>query len=241
MRAVNYAMMRGKSAHRNPNHPFSIFINLAASVVVTLYFKNLRILRAAKGIGYHKTEFTGKYTFLVGYFQTYFWASQEPTYSKLRNLKLKVQDSTVGEYKKLAIIEKPLVVHIRLGDYKGIEAFGIPSQNYYDKSISELWKSGNYRKIWVFTNERAEAVKYLPEWVLEKCRWIPEIGGSAAQTLEVMRYGVGYVIANSTYSWWGAFLSYTPEPKVIAPNPWFKSMDSPELITPKYWKLHDAW
>ena len=99
----------------------------------------------------------------------------------------------------------------------------------------------DYGKIWIFTNEQEEAVHYLPEWVIENCRWIPEIGGSAAQTLEVMRHGVGYVIANSTYSWWGAFLSYTANPKVIAPTPWFHLMETPTLITPIFWKTIHAW
>jgi len=241
MRSINFAMIWGKSARRNPKHPFSILINFASSVVISVYFKSIRVLRAAEGVGYHKTDFKGRYTFLVGYFQTYFWASQEPTYSKLKNLRLRAEDLAIGEYKRLAVNEKPLIVHVRLGDYKGIESFGIPSQKYYEKAISELWGSGDYGKIWIFTNEQAEAVHYLPEWVIKNCRWIPEIGGSAAQTLEVMRHGVGYVIANSTYSWWGAFLSYTANPKVIAPTPWFKGEPSPLDIIPPSWETVEAW
>ncbi len=241
MRSVNFAMIWGKSARRNPKHPLSILINFASSLVVSIYFKSIRILRAAEGVGYHKTDFNRRYTFLVGYFQTYFWASQEPTYSKLKNLRLKVEDLAIEEYKRLAIDEKPLVVHVRLGDYKSIESFGIPSQKYYDEAISELWHSGDYGKIWIFTNEQDEAAQYLPGWVIENCRWVPEIGGSAAQTLEVMRYGAGYVIANSTYSWWGAFLSYTPNPKVIAPTPWFKGEPSPLDIIHPTWKTVKAW
>jgi hypothetical protein len=229
------------STSRNlPQQVKFMILSFASIRFSFLYRKPIFINYPRAETGYTNME-PGTGNFLVGYFQTYFWASQEPTYSKLKNLRLKVEDLAIEEYKRLAIDEKPLVVHVRLGDYKSIESFGIPSQKYYDEAISELWHSGDYGKIWIFTNEQDEAAQYLPGWVIENCRWVPEIGGSAAQTLEVMRYGAGYVIANSTYSWWGAFLSYTPNPKVIAPTPWFKAMDAPNLITPAYWKLKHAW
>jgi hypothetical protein len=69
---------------------------------------------------------------------------------------------------------------------------------------------------------------------------IPEIDRSPAATLEVMRFGAGYVIANSSFSWWAAFLSKKPDVEVIAPQPWFQGMDEPRDLIPPNWQRIEA-
>jgi hypothetical protein len=55
-----------------------------------------------------------------------------------------------------------------------------------------------------------------------------------------MRHGAAYVIGNSTYSWWAAALSYTKNPHVIAPRPWFYGQDEVPNLLPKDWKRVDG-
>lgn len=119
--------------------------------------------------------------------------------------------------------------------------FGIPGKDYYTDAISQQWSTGLYKKIWVFSDEPEVAVSHLPQQYLSQIRWIPEIDSSAAQTLEVMRLGAGFVIGNSTFSWWGAFLAYNSEAHVIAPRPWFKFGKSPQDLIPPGWKQIDAF
>lgn len=223
----------------NSSMPKRILFKVVESLLSLRFRKKIKIISPTNETGFQ--ELTKNGNFLVGYFHSYIWPSDPFVYKQLKELRLKVEDSAIDYYKKLAKSENPLVVHVRLGDYKQIESFGIPSQSYYEKSISSLWNSGKFKKIWIFTNEESEAVRYLPSWITEHARWIPEIGGSAAQTLEVMRLGYGYVIGNSTYSWWGAFLSYSDAPDVIAPSPWFKGMKSPNRLVPPHWSQMDAW
>ena len=44
------------------------------------------------------------------------------------------------------------------------------------------------------------------------------------------------IIANSTYSWWGAWLNDNQEKMVIAPNKWFRSNDINDRdLIPESW------
>jgi hypothetical protein len=104
-----------------------------------------------------------------------------------------------------------------------------------------MWESGDFKKIWVFSDEPALAQIQFSKILPEELRWIPEIDGSATKTLEVMRFGHGYVIGNSTFSWWGASLSYTNWAKVIAPDPWFKNLPTPHSLIPPNWETINPW
>ena len=61
------------------------------------------------------------------------------------------------------------------------------------------------------------------------------------EILNLMRYGSGYIIANSTFSWWAAYMSRCDDPIVVAPNPWFRGMPSPSHLIPDNWTTVEAW
>jgi hypothetical protein len=52
-----------------------------------------------------------------------------------------------------------------------------------------------------------------------------------------MRYGSSYIIANSSFSWWGAYLRKNQNAPVYAPNKWFKGMDDPDQLLPPDWRI----
>jgi hypothetical protein len=166
---------------------------------------------------------------------------QEPEVLQ-KMMSLCIEDSLeISNYKDLSRSECPLVVHIRLGDYVDHPQFGIPSKCYYKEALEQLWSSGKYKKIWLFSNDAKLALEYLPANLTNSIRVIPEIEFSAAKTLEVMRMGHGYVIGNSTYSWWAATLSYANTASVIAPHPWFAGMEDPIQLIPKNWQTISAF
>jgi hypothetical protein len=76
---------------------------------------------------------------------------------------------------------------------------------------------------------------------LSNARWFTDKNLNSAETLELMRCGKAYIIANSTFSWWGAMLSNSENPMVICPDRWFKSQAEPLHLIPKYWKRVPAW
>jgi hypothetical protein len=62
----------------------------------------------------------------------------------------------------------------------------------------------------------------------------------AAEVLLAMAHGAGFVIANSSFSWWAATLSGSRS--VVAPYPWFKGIPEPsEMVNPNWTREDSVW
>jgi hypothetical protein len=213
---------------------------LAGRIILSFHFRQKIKLMIAKGVGFSELGQSNGAQLLIGYFQTYHWASAPQVLEKLQSLELSVDSAKLQQYRDLASLEKPLVVHVRLGDYKNENNFGIPTRKYYTTAIQKQLESKKYGAIWLFSDELDEAQQILPNDLNMEIRLIPEVEESAAATLQVMRLGYGYVIANSTFSWWGAFLSFSKDSLVIAPAPWFRNSPEPAQLIPPHWTRCDA-
>jgi hypothetical protein len=209
------------------------FISKLASVLLSLKLHKRVIIWSATDVGFEQIPNSFNSQYLIGYFQTYrFVASKE-----VKNLlgSLYIVDKTIDDHKELANNETPLIVHVRLGDYLYESNFGVLSHNYYEQAISLMILKYNFKKIWVFSDDIENAKSYIPERFVVLCRWIDDRNDSAALTLEKMRLGSGYVIGNSSFSWWGAYLSHTISAPTVAPNPWFIGMKQPNELIPPNW------
>ena len=209
-------------------------------VLLSLHLRKRISLIICAGIGYSELPNPNRGQLLIGYFQSYRWASDPAVLEKLQRIELTSNSAPYREYQKIAEVEKPLVVHIRLGDYKNESDFGMLSEAYFSAAIQDQLKSEKYGAIWLFSDELEAAQQMLPKELPIKVRLIQEVDESAAATLQVMRFGHGYVIANSTFSWWGAFLSLNSDAKVIAPSPWFRNLPEPAQLIPPHWTRCDA-
>lgn len=209
---------------------------------ILLSFKigvRLRISQST-GVGYSVLRKIRDQALLIGYFQSYRWAGISHTFNSLRALKLENSSSEVMNYRILADQENPFAVHVRLGDYKTESAFGALTAKYYEAAISSLLQNREFGSLWLFSDELEVAKKLMPSNLPIPIRYVPMIDESSAATLEVMRLCKGYVIANSTFSWWGAFLSHTENAPVIAPKPWFRGIDDPIDLMPPHWILQET-
>ena len=54
------------------------------------------------------------------------------------------------------------------------------------------------------------------------------------EDLRLMLHCKHFIIANSSFSWWGAWLSNNPNKIVCAPKRWFRSADEGDIV-PKSW------
>lgn len=214
--------------------PINISIKFLSSLLSSIYFRGYRRLIYGRGLGYCEIKKIRGRQLFIGYFQTYFWACEDHVYETLMSLKPLHQSITFKSIQSKSEEESPLIVHVRRGDYEYESDFGLIGTVYYSNSISYQMNSGNYKKIWLFSDDLQKAMEVIPKKYLDQLRLIPsEL--SPSESLELMRYGQGYVIANSTFSWWAAFLSYSTGTKIIAPAPWFKGIEEPRDLIPKNW------
>jgi hypothetical protein len=208
---------------------------LVTSILISFNLRNLVWVRVCRGVGFDsKIKESRLNTFFIGYFQSYKWLEMARSKNNL-TFKLSHPSELVNSFNSLALTENPLVVHVRLGDYLVEGGFGTLDQSYYLKAISKAMELGDFGKIWMFSDDPLEAIKRLPNDLRLEVRVMPAFEESPATAMEVMRMGKGYVIANSTFSWWAASLSNQPEPVVIYPYPWFKLIESPLDLVPPNW------
>jgi len=131
-------------------------------------------------------------------------------------------------------------IHVRKGDYlkPPYEAYYAELNNdYYKKATSFLKQNYSNIKVYVFTDD--------PTWVEQNLDLgIPFELASGHKTnsmfedFQAMQSCKYHVIANSSFSWWTAWLSAHPNKKVVAPNNWFKNsqQDTVDLI-PQSWNI----
>jgi hypothetical protein len=116
--------------------------------------------------------------------------------------------------------EQSVSVHVRRGDYVGTKAFDICSINYYKNAIKYIASVKNDLKYYIFSDDI--------DWVKENFDFIEIcqlVDNSAYENsdywdLLLMSKCKYNIIANSTFSWWGAWLNQNPEKIVVVPEKW---------------------
>jgi Glycosyl transferase family 11 len=108
-------------------------------------------------------------------------------------------------------IHQTVFLHIRGGDYVNHPIHGVNLDRYYEKAIS-MFPTGT--RFSVFTNDRAYA---------ESKSFLRSISYSFVEENEIdalflMSQCAGGICANSSFSWWGAFLN--PTRRLVFPNRW---------------------
>lgn len=212
---------------------FNFLLTIFAKVMLSIHYREIIRLHVSSDAGHNSVDF--RKNLFIGYFQTYSYSNPEIEGEILQKITPRNLGKGYLELARKASSEHPLIVHIRLTDYLTEEKFGIPSYEYYQRAIETQWISGKYNKIWLFSDDLSAARDFIPKIFREHISEINLDEFDSAQTLNVMRLGFGYVLANSTFSWWAARLSNTRDALVIYPDPWFESMPSPKAMCPPNW------
>jgi hypothetical protein len=132
-----------------------------------------------------------------------------------------------------------VAVHIRRGDYvsspKTNQYHGTCSMKYYKDAVNKILFEIPNAKFFLFTDD-PDYVKsnfgFLSDWTL-----VSDNRRAEVDELNLMHLCKHFIIANSSFSWWGAWLSRNPNKIVVAPKRWYKNEEANEKckIVPKDW------
>jgi hypothetical protein len=111
-----------------------------------------------------------------------------------------------------------VVVHVRRGDYVGLNHYHVNlGERYYSNAIAAARQEIPDAHLVVISDDIAWC-RQQPWLNLGDVTFIDETSDVA--TLFLMTQFKHFIIANSSFSWWGAWLS-GPTPRVWAPDTWF--------------------
>mgnify|MGYP002778031754 CR=1 FL=1 len=129
-----------------------------------------------------------------------------------------------------------VAVHVRRGDYVSnpgyARRFGALPPAYYERALGYLAERISTLHAFVFSDEPAWVKIHFPKTVPLT---IVE-GNPAAEDLRLMAACRYHVIANSTFSWWGAWLAPFADKTVLAPERFFNDPTLPDRdLVPREW------
>lgn len=185
--------------------------------------------------------------YLIGYFQSYKYLKSHENF--IRSLFVFPEDK-IGEQnlKLLNFLEKNITtaVHIRRGDYilnPEIERIhGVCSlDEYYNKAIERI-RNINENITFVFFSDDIEWVREkFSHKELKKIFVTHNRKKDSWVDLFLMSKCSNNIIANSSFSWWGAWLNKNRDKTVIAPKRWFKedllNSQDKDLIPPQWIRM----
>ncbi|MDR2789686.1 MAG: alpha-1,2-fucosyltransferase [Campylobacteraceae bacterium] len=160
--------------------------------------------------------FLYKNLYLSGYWQN------EKYFLDIRDILLKEFTLKIpvklNEYIDIIKNSNSVSLHVRRGDYLMHDGFiGI---EYYKNAVKFISQKIQNPTFFIFSDDI--------KWCKENLNFINnpifvENTGSELEDLELMKNTKHNIIANSSFSWWAAWLNTNKDKIVIAPKVWFKS------------------
>ena len=134
-------------------------------------------------------------------------------------------------------------LHMRRGDYvshpSAKNLHGLCSLDYYCQALELINQNA------LITNPHVFVFSDDINWVKQNLKYdipltfVDSIPHCEFEDLRLMRNCKHNIIANSSFSWWGAWLNENPNKIVICPDPWFDQLDwdTQDLIPASWIKL----
>lgn len=157
---------------------------------------------------------------LSGYFASWRYFTDVSDEVRSRVNSSVVDTEWVSERVEASRKDGAIALHVRRGDYLALGSiYGHVTPAYYARAVRVLRRLGHNGPIWLFSDEPREALEWIRADVDVDVVVESSPRAQSIDTLSVMSSAAALVIANSTFSWWAAFLNDSDSRTVIAPRP----------------------
>ena len=123
-------------------------------------------------------------------------------------------------------------IHVRRGDYLNLKNINVLDVDYYMKAVEYVRKNVEKPTFFIFSDDLDWCKKNLG--FLDGCTYVDRTQ-TEIDDLKLMSFCRHNITANSSFSWWGAWLNQNPNKIVIAPKGWLLNDPGSSNIIPLDW------
>lgn len=118
-------------------------------------------------------------------------------------------------------MQNSVSLHIRRGDYMNLPMYqGVCTEEYYIKAVEYIKKNVLAPHFYIFSNDIQWSAKFADKLNIDYTIIEHNTGKDSYQDMYLMSQCKHNIIANSSFSWWGAYLNNNSDKRVIAPKGW---------------------
>jgi hypothetical protein len=155
---------------------------------------------------------------------------------------LKLQDPTLRDIASGIDHSTAVAVHVRRGDYISSRLgahLGFVGREYYATAFRFMAQHIGKPHFFIFSDDLDWCTENLRfQWPHTYVKHSQPVADYTSEDLYLMSRCKHFIIANSTYSWWAAWLGKCPEKIVVAPRRWFQDPAwNSRHIVPDPWVL----
>jgi hypothetical protein len=164
-------------------------------------------------------------SYVIGYFQSErFFVEQAQSIRDFFDI-ARITDNALRDHLDAANKPDSVAIHIRRGDYatdpKTRATHGLLQDEYYQRAMKLMERLQNVRAWLIFSDDPNAAAELTSNWPQRTII----TGNSAIQDMALMSTCSHHIIANSSFSWWGAWLCSNPDKTIIAPRRWLSETE----------------
>ena len=205
-------------------------------LISKLFMTTKCIFNETMEYSFDERVFEQENSLLIGTWQCFkYFETQEDLIREVFNFKKPIDPLNLKLSKEIKSVNA-IAVHVRRGDFlnpgMSNRRIIIDLKDYYQNAFDIMNNTVENPVFYVFSDEISGAKQNLKG---ENVKFISHNSGSNSYLdMYLMSLCKHFVIANSTFSWWAAWLAENKKKKVIIPSPWIKGSKCKGLY-PKDW------